>query len=33
MGSRGLSSFKEFMVGSVSHNVILHAEIPVMIMK
>lgn len=33
MGSRGLSSLKEFMVGSVSHNVILHARIPVMIMK
>ncbi|WP_256760612.1 universal stress protein [Cohnella sp. WQ 127256] len=33
MGSRGLSSLKEFMVGSVSHNVILHAHIPVMIMK
>jgi len=33
MGSRGLSSFKEFMVGSVSHNVILHSRIPVMIMK
>jgi nucleotide-binding universal stress UspA family protein len=33
MGSRGLSSLKEFMVGSVSHNVILHSHIPVMIMK
>lgn len=33
MGSRGLSSLKEFMVGSVSHNVILHARVPVMIMK
>ncbi len=33
MGSRGLSSLKEFMVGSVSHNVILHSRIPVMIMK
>lgn len=33
MGSRGLSSFKELMVGSVSHNVILHAHIPVMVMK
>jgi nucleotide-binding universal stress UspA family protein len=33
MGSRGLSSLKEVMVGSVSHNVILHSHIPVMIMK
>ncbi|MFC4307066.1 universal stress protein [Cohnella boryungensis] len=33
MGSRGLSSFKEFMVGSVSHNVILHSRIPVMVMR
>ncbi|MFC5467425.1 universal stress protein [Cohnella suwonensis] len=33
MGSRGLSSLREFMVGSVSHNVILHASVPVMIMK
>jgi len=33
MGSRGLSSLKEFMVGSVSHNVILHSHIPVMIMR
>ncbi|RED54941.1 universal stress protein [Cohnella lupini] len=33
MGSRGLSSLKEFMLGSVSHNVILHSRVPVMIMK
>ncbi|BBI31042.1 universal stress protein [Cohnella abietis] len=33
MGSRGLSSLKEFMLGSVSHNVILHAKVPVMITK
>ncbi|TVX96866.1 universal stress protein [Cohnella terricola] len=33
MGNRGLSSFKEFMLGSVSHNVILHSRIPVMVMK
>jgi len=33
MGNRGLSSFKELMVGSVSHNVILHSRIPVMVMK
>ncbi|MFC4601038.1 universal stress protein [Cohnella hongkongensis] len=33
MGSRGLSSLRELMVGSVSHNVILHSRIPVMVLK
>jgi len=33
MGNRGLGAFKEFMVGSVSHNVIQHSRIPVMVMK
>ncbi len=33
MGSRGLGAIREIMVGSVSHNVIQHASIPVMIMK
>ncbi|WP_373232952.1 universal stress protein [Cohnella sp.] len=33
MGSRGLSSMREWMVGSVSHNVIQHSHIPVMIFK
>jgi nucleotide-binding universal stress UspA family protein len=33
MGSRGLGAFRELMVGSVSHNVTLHAPVPVMIIK
>jgi nucleotide-binding universal stress UspA family protein len=33
MGSRGLGAIREIMVGSVSHNVLQHASIPVMIMK
>ncbi len=33
MGSRGLGAFRELMVGSVSHNVIQHSGVPVMIMK
>jgi nucleotide-binding universal stress UspA family protein len=33
MGSRGLGAIREFMVGSVSHNVLQHASIPVLIMK
>ncbi|RED61962.1 MULTISPECIES: universal stress protein [Cohnella] len=33
IGSRGLGAFRELMVGSVSHNVILHSGIPVMVMK
>jgi len=33
MGSRGLGAFRELMVGSVSHNVIQHSPVPVMVMK
>jgi len=33
MGSRGLGSFKEFVLGSVSHNVVQHAKAPVLIVK
>lgn len=33
MGSRGLGAIKEWMLGSVSHNVVQHATVPVMIIK
>ncbi len=33
IGSRGLSAIKEFMLGSVSHNVVQQAKIPVLIVK
>lgn len=33
MGSRGLGALKEFVLGSVSHNVLQHAKIPVLIIK
>lgn len=33
MGSRGLGTFKEMMLGSVSHYVAQHARIPVLIVK
>ncbi|HJV45657.1 MAG TPA: universal stress protein [Bacillota bacterium] len=33
MGSRGLSGFREFFLGSVSHNVAQHSPIPVFIVK
>ncbi|MEW9701465.1 universal stress protein [Paenibacillus sp. SI8] len=33
VGSRGLSSFGEFVLGSVSHNVVHHAKKPVLVVK
>lgn len=33
IGSRGLGGIREFVLGSVSHNVVQHAEIPVLIIK
>jgi nucleotide-binding universal stress UspA family protein len=33
MGSRGLSAIKEWMLGSVSHNIVQHSRIPVLIVK
>jgi len=33
MGSRGLGGIREFILGSVSHNVVQHAKIPVLIVK
>ncbi|MBH5320304.1 universal stress protein [Paenibacillus sp. GSMTC-2017] len=33
MGSRGLGAFKEFMLGSVSHHVVQHSKVPVLIVK
>jgi nucleotide-binding universal stress UspA family protein len=33
MGSRGLGAIREFMLGSVSHNVVQHAKIPVLVVK
>lgn len=33
MGSRGLGGFKEMLLGSVSHGVISHAQVPVLIVK
>lgn len=33
MGSRGLGFIKEMMLGSVSHHVVSHARIPVLIVK
>ncbi|TBL69946.1 universal stress protein [Paenibacillus thalictri] len=33
IGSRGLNSFGEFVLGSVSHNVVQHAKIPVLVIK
>lgn len=33
MGSRGLGAVKEWMLGSVSHNVVQHSKVPVMIYK
>ncbi|MDO3413207.1 universal stress protein [Saccharibacillus sp. CPCC 101409] len=33
IGSRGLGAIREFVLGSVSHNVVQHSEIPVLIVK
>lgn len=33
MGSRGLGAIREFFLGSVSHNVVQNAKIPVLIIK
>ncbi|WP_082562399.1 universal stress protein [Paenibacillus sp. Root444D2] len=33
VGSRGLSSIGEFVLGSVSHNVVQHAKLPVLVVK
>lgn len=33
IGSRGHSGIVEFMLGSVSHNVVLHAKVPVLVVK
>jgi len=33
IGSRGLSQIKELLLGSVSHSVAKHAEIPVLVVK
>lgn len=33
IGSRGLSTFKEIVLGSVSHNVVQHATCPVLVAK
>jgi nucleotide-binding universal stress UspA family protein len=33
IGSRGLGGFSEFVLGSVSHNIVQHAKIPVLVVK
>lgn len=33
VGSRGLSTFKEIILGSVSHNIVQHAHCPVLVAK
>lgn len=33
MGSRGLGAIREFVLGSVSHNIVQHAKIPVLVVK
>ncbi|WP_040952595.1 universal stress protein [Gorillibacterium massiliense] len=33
IGSRGLGNIREFFLGSVSHNVVQHARIPVLVVK
>nr|WP_211184655.1 universal stress protein [Paenibacillus lemnae] len=33
IGSRGLNGIREFVLGSVSHNVVQHAGVPVLVIK
>ncbi len=33
IGSRGMNSLGEFVLGSVSHNVVQHAKVPVLVVK
>ncbi|USB33865.1 universal stress protein [Paenibacillus sp. YPG26] len=33
IGSRGIGGIREFVLGSVSHNVVQHAKIPVLVVK
>jgi nucleotide-binding universal stress UspA family protein len=33
IGNRGLGAFREFLLGSVSHNIAQHSKIPVLIVK
>ncbi|MND84076.1 Stress response protein NhaX [compost metagenome] len=33
IGSRGLGTIREFVLGSVSHNVVQHSRIPVLVIK
>ncbi|MBP1992717.1 universal stress protein [Paenibacillus eucommiae] len=33
MGSRGLGGIREFVLGSVSHNVVQHSKVPVLVIK
>ncbi|MBU5445326.1 universal stress protein [Paenibacillus sp. MSJ-34] len=33
LGSRGLGAIREFVLGSVSHNVVQHAKVPVLVIK
>ncbi|MHA0858049.1 universal stress protein [Paenibacillus sp. CMAA1364] len=33
IGSRGLGGIREFVLGSVSHNVVQHAQVPVFVVK
>jgi nucleotide-binding universal stress UspA family protein len=33
IGSRALSQIKELLLGSVSHSVIKHADIPILVVK
>jgi len=33
VGSRGLNAIGEFVLGSVSHNIVQHAKIPVLVIK